>query len=346
MRASMFPHRLILASLAFLLSGCDKAPEDRLLGYVDGDYVYMALPESGRLTGIAVKRGDRVDAGAALFDLETTAFQARLDRAKADLAEAERNLADLRTGERPEELAIVEAQLESARASLMLSEPRVKRRRELVKDNVVGIEDLDAAEASILEDRGRIAEYTARLAAAKLSSRDERIAAQEAAVSAFRAAVAEAQWSLDERRAYAPAAGTVEDVYFRLGEEVPAAQAVLQLLPPRNVKLKIYVPEQQLSSYRVGETLAVSCDGCPPGLRAKIDFIAAEAEYTPPVIYSDTSRAKLVFLIEARPEPGAQDAQPSGFQWHPGQPVEARPLEARPIKVQSGEAQKEPATGS
>lgn len=304
--------------LAGQIAACGKGKDDRLLGYVEGDYIYAALPENGRIVELPVRRGDKVEAGALLFALDATAAAARLEGAKADLAEAERTLADLQTGERPEELAIIEAQLESARASLMLSEPRVKRRRQLVKDNIVGTEDLDAAEASILEDRGRIAEYTARLAAGKLPARAEKIAAQEAAVAGFRDAVTEAQWSLDERRAVAPVAGSIEDIYFRKGEEVGAGQAVLQLLPPENIKLKIYVPEPMISNYKVGETLAVSCDGCPANLTARIDFIAAQAEYTPPVIYSDTSRAKLVFLVEARPQPGGD------FQWHPGQPVEAR----------------------
>jgi HlyD family secretion protein len=310
------------------VAACGKGPDDRLLGYVEGDYVYMALPEGGRLTEIAVKRGDHVVTDATLFALDDTATRARLAKAQADLAEAERTLADLRLGERPEELAIIEAQLESARASLMLSEPRVKRRRELVKSNIVGTEDLDAAEASILEDRGRIAEMTARLKAARLPERADRIAAQQAAVDAFRAAVVEAQWSLDERKAVAPADARVEDVYYRLGEEVAAEKPVLQLLPPANIKLRLYVPEVELGKYRVGQTLAVSCDGCPAGLSATIDFIAAEAEYTPPVIYSDTSRAKLVFLIEARPDAGA----PADFQWHPGQPVDARPVDGGPAK--------------
>jgi HlyD family secretion protein len=305
------------------LGGCDKPVDDRLLGYVEGDYVYMALPAAGRLTEIAVKRGDQVAAGDILFRLDDTTAAADLARAKADLLEAEHKLADLKTGERPEELAIIEAQLASANASLMLSEPRVKRRRQLVKDNVVGVEDLDSAEASILEDRGRIAEYAARLAAARLPSREEQIAAQAAAIDAFRFAITTAQWSLDERRAVAPAGGSIQDVYFRQGEEVAADQAVLQLLPPENIKLKIYVPEPAIGSYKIGEELNVSCDGCPAGLIARIDFIAASAEYTPPVIYSDTSRAKLVFLVEARPV-AAPSSDLADFQWHPGQPVEAR----------------------
>src|SRR5690348_1564063 len=103
MRVIRYLETVSLVALA--LAGCDKPADNRLLGYVEGDYVYMALPASGRLTEIAVKRGDRVEAGATLFALDATTATADLDRAKADLAEAEHKLADLKSGERPEELA-------------------------------------------------------------------------------------------------------------------------------------------------------------------------------------------------------------------------------------------------
>ena len=64
---------------------------------------------------------------------------------------------------------------------------------------------------------------------------------------------------------------------------------------------------------KFGRHVDVSCDGCEKGLTAKVSFIARSAEYTPPVIYSLEERAKLVFLIEARPE------QPDKFRV--GQPV-------------------------
>jgi len=64
---------------------------------------------------------------------------------------------------------------------------------------------------------------------------------------------------------------------------------------------------------KFGDTVAVSCDGCEQGLTAKVTFIARSSEYTPPVIYSLEQRAKLVFMIEARP------AQPDKFRV--GQPV-------------------------
>ncbi|GAB2178043.1 HlyD family secretion protein [Dongia sp. agr-C8] len=313
------PRLMILLAAFLLLAACDRPSSTGLLGYIEADYVYAAPVSGGRIAEVAVKRGDTVTAGAELFTLDATEEAAKRDQAKAALDKAKADLADLMTGDRPEELAIIQAQLDAARASMTLSVPRVERRRTMVKTNIVGREDLDEAESALLTDRGRIAEYTARLAAAKLPARADQIAAAEHAVTEAEAALASAQWALDQRTVVASADGRIEDVFFRAGEEANAGAAVLQLLSPPNLKLRLYVPEPRLGSYKIGQKLAITCDGCTAGQTATISFIATTAEFTPPVIYSRESRAKLVYLIEARPDDTTQP-------WHPGQPVEASPL--------------------
>ena len=311
-----------------LLAGCDQPKQVGLLGYVEADYVYAAPISGGRIAEVAVKRGDAVAAGQTLFELDAADETARRDQAAAALDQAKADLADLQIGQRPEELAIVQAQLDAAKASLMLSVPRIERRKEMVKQNIVGVEEVDSAQAAVLEDRGRIAEYTARLAAAKLPARNDRIVAATQAVAAAEATLRSAQWALDQRKVMASADGRIEDIYYRAGETVATAAPVLQLLPPANVKFRLYVPEPELGRYRVGDKLAVACDGCKAGLTATIRFIATTAEFTPPVIYSRESRAKLVYLIEARPDDVTQP-------WHPGQPIEAQPIEAQPTAAGS-----------
>jgi len=136
------------------------------------------------------------------------------------------------------------------------------------------------------------------------------------AEAALRQAKANLAWSetrLARRSAYSPADGTIEQVYYRVGETVPAGKPVVALLPPENLKMRFFAPEPILPEIKYGETVAVSCDGCDNGLTAKVSFIARSAEYTPPVIYSLDERAKLVYLIEARPD------QPEKFRV--GQPV-------------------------
>jgi HlyD family secretion protein len=130
-------------------------------------------------------------------------------------------------------------------------------------------------------------------------------------------ALAQAQWRLDQKTQVAPAAGVVTDTLFRPGEWVAAGAPIVSLLPPGNVKVRFYVPEPQLAAVRVGGSVAVRCDGCASTIAARIAFIAPQAEYTPPVIYSRENRAKLVYLVEARPEP----PDPA---LHPGLPVEVQ----------------------
>jgi HlyD family secretion protein len=125
------------------------------------------------------------------------------------------------------------------------------------------------------------------------------------AEASLRQAKANLEWSqtrLARRNAFSPGEATVEQIYYRPGETVPAGRPVVALLPPANLKLRFFAPQAVLPEIKYGQTVGVSCDGCEKGLTAKVSFIARSAEFTPPVIYSQEERAKLVFLIEARPE--------------------------------------------
>ena len=150
--------------------------------------------------------------------------------------------------------------------------------------------------------------------------RESEIKARKAAVEAAHAAVAMAQWRFDQRHVAAPAAGVVADVLARAGETMPAGGPVISLLPPENIFVRFFVPEQLLATVHRGDRVKLFCDSCPAGLIAAISFISPQAEYTPPVIYSESSRAKLVYRVEARPPP--QQAS----LLNPGQPVAVRPV--------------------
>lgn len=126
-------------------------------------------------------------------------------------------------------------------------------------------------------------------------------------------AVRSAQTRLDRRKLVSPVTGTVQQVYFRPGELVAAGKPIISILPPGNIKVRFYVPETLLPQIAYGDEVSVSCDGCAPALKAKVSFISGQSEYTPPVIYSQEERSKLVYLIEAYP------TQPDALRV--GQPV-------------------------
>lgn len=126
----------------------------------------------------------------------------------------------------------------------------------------------------------------------------------DSALASLRVAEAQvntSQTRLARRRMNAPIAGTIQQIYFREGETVPAQRPVISILPPGNMKVRFFVPEPELPKLKVGDDVRVTCDGCAGDLTAKIYFIATMAEYTPPVIYSLDERSKLVYLIQARP---------------------------------------------
>jgi HlyD family secretion protein len=151
----------------------------------------------------------------------------------------------------------------------------------------------------------------------------------DAAVSALRVAeahVVTSETRLARRKGFAPVAGTIQQIYFRDGEMVPAQRPVLSIMPPGNMKIRFFISETELPKLAIGDEVKVTCDNCSPDLTARIYFIATQAEYTPPVIYSLDERNKLVYLIQARPSrPDAlRVGQPISVYLNPKTPVAAK----------------------
>lgn len=310
--------RSLLVTGLLILAACNRPPPAYFQGYAEAEYVRVALPFAGMLERLHAERGAQVAAGDPLFVLERENETAARREAEERLRSAEAQLANLRKGRRPTEIEAIQAQLAQAETNLGLSEAQLRRAEQLVAQNFIAKEKLDEARTARDRDRARVAQLRAELATAKLAARADEIKAAEAAVEAARAALEQAEWRLSQKSATAPVAGRVVDTYFVKGEWVPAGVPVVSLLPPQNVKVRFFVPETALGSLNVGQAVSVECDGCPAPIPARISFIAPQAEFTPPVIYSRENRARLVFLIEARPS--AEDAP----KLHPGQPVSVR----------------------
>ena len=300
-----------------VLSGCHAATESSFPGYAEGEYVRIASPYAGNLTALNVKRGDQIAAGAPLFALEQTNERAARAEAAARVKQAEARLENLRKGKRSEEVAAVRAQLAQVDASLKLSTAALKRTENLVTNKFLSPAKLDEARSAYEHDRARTAELNAMLQVSKLAGRPDEIAAAVADVSAASEQLVQADWRLNQKSQRAPQAAMVIDTLYTQGEWVQASMPVVSLLPAENIKLKFFVGEKELSALKISQEVTVGCDGCAP-LKANITFIAAQAEYTSPIIYSKENRAALVFMIEARTS--VADA----VKLHPGQPVEIR----------------------
>lgn len=302
-----------------LLDGAAEPPSFQ--GYVEAEYVKAAALQSGLLTALHVRRGDFVEAGAPLFEQDDRGARAERDEAAARLAQAEHLLANLEKGGRQSEIETAEAEMREARAARDMAQSDLERAQELFRQRVIARQRLDEAVSAARQAGARLSQAGARLATVRAAGRVDEIRAQRAATAAARATLGEAEWRLSQRRAEAPTHALVADTLFRPGEHVDAGQPVVSLLPPENLLVRFFAPEPLLSRLRVGLTVAVACDGCPPGLTAEVSFIAPETEFTPPVIFSEETRQKLVVMAEARPAQGRLTSL------KPGQPVTVRLVE-------------------
>ena len=302
------------AAAALLAAGCGREARDVFQGYAEADYVDVASAEPGQLELLGAAKGAAIEAGAPLFALEAVREAAAVRQAQEQLAAARAQLQDLRQGKRPPEVDVVRAQLEQARAEATRAAAERERDATQFASGGIAQAQLDRSQAAADAAAARVRELERQLEVAQLPARTDQIAAQEAQAAAAQAAVEQAAWRLGQKTVAAPVAGQVFDVLYQPGEWVAAGRPVVRLLPPGNVKIRFFVPETALGALAVGQALAVRCDGCAEDIPAEITYVSPEAEYTPPIIYSNETRSKLVFMVEARPLDGAN--------LHPGQPLE------------------------
>ncbi|WP_371171696.1 HlyD family secretion protein [Aliiroseovarius sp. 2305UL8-7] len=290
--------------LAAALFGACAAPESFATGYVEGRFTLVAPVAVAQITKIAVSRGDRVEAGDVLVELERRDAEIAVAEAEAMFVQAQSHLADLREGKRPEEINVIEANLASARAQAAEADHTRERVVSLATRGVATDAQRDDAITAAEVASARVAQFEAELSVARLPARPEAIALAEAAVAGALAARDGAVWNLQQRTLTLAEPVTIFDVIRTSGEIAGPTAPILSVLGDGAVQLRLYVPETAFSRVVVGDILNVSCDGCTDNLVARITYISDEAEFTPPVIYSLENRQKLVYLVEARPEDG------------------------------------------
>lgn len=151
-------------------------------GFIEAEEVNVAAEIKGRITRLAVKEGDLVQAGQTLMELDSALIQAQMRQAQAKVATAKAQLAKIEAGVRPEEIAKAAAavnqaeagteaaqllwqdaltlrdnpqeldiQIEAARTSLQLAELRIEQAIPL-KEAAVAMNDLQAQQVKIIEE--------------------------------------------------------------------------------------------------------------------------------------------------------------------------------------------------
>ncbi len=289
-------------------------------GYAEADYVKAGPTQQGLITAVHVARGDRVLQGASLFDQDDTFDTDAANQAARQLGAALDQLANLKSPSKPTEIAAADANLAEAVAARDKTQSDLTRNQKLLLKGYVTDQLVDQEAADLRSAGSKVLGLQAVLKQAQSPlGRDGEIRTQSAAVEAASAALAMARWRVAQRHVISPVSGVIADVLARPGETLVASAPVVSILPPANIFVRFFIPEPELPHVHSGDDVTLLCDTCPPDLKAKISFIAPQSEFTPPVIYSESTRGKLVFLAEARP------AIEGAVLLNPGQPVTVRP---------------------
>ncbi|MFM5906850.1 MAG: HlyD family secretion protein [Novosphingobium sp.] len=284
----------------------DPPAQDRWLGYVEGETLYVAAPVSGRLASRVVDRGAAVPAGAPLFSLDPDSVDASVSQAQAQVSASSAQVEDLsQARQREAEIDVWRANAAQAQASLIKATNDYNRLAALAAKGFASKSQLDAARAARDGAAAQLAQMQAQIRAAQLTAgREGQIRSAQANVAGAQAALKAQRKLRSEIAPMSPAKGVIEQTFYNPGEWVPANSPVIAVLPDDNRKLRFYVPQDRMASLRQGATVTFTCDGCGAPRKATITYMSPRSEYTPPVIYSERARAKLVFMIEARLAPG------------------------------------------
>ena len=312
--AALLLSGLVVIALIVLVPRLGR-PET-LTGYIEGEPLYLAAPVAGTVTSMFVARGDTVTAGARLFVVDPQQVASVRDQAAAAVAAAQAQAQDVRKGQRPVELAVLDANIAAAEARARDADATLHRVSILADKGFESKAALDEARANAQAGQAAVKAARKQRDAAALGAREDQVRAADAQLNQAQAGLTGAAARVADVAPVAPSAARVEDVFFQRGEWAPANQPILSLLPDERIKVRFFVPERSLSAYRVGRTVSFGCDGCAKGLTARIAYVSPRPEFTPPVIYSREARDRLVYLIEARPS----------TRLNPGQPVDVEPL--------------------
>ena len=292
----------------FLLGGSTR--ERTLSGYIEGENLYLAAPVAGTVEAVSAVEGQRVSAGQRLFQIEPATLTAQGQQAQANLAAARTQIASAEAQAQQAEADVSAASADAVKAQQDLARLLSVKRADSA---AVAGKDIDAARAELREANARVAasQKTAQ-------ARRAEIAASRAQAEQARGGAREVAIRVGQLAPVSPSSARVEDVFFQPGEWVNANQPVVSLIPDNKVKVRFFVPEQQVARYRPGRQIRFSCDSCGGASTATVRYVSPRPEFTPPIIYSRDSRDRLVFMVEAYP------ARPANLQ--PGLPVDVDPL--------------------
>lgn len=312
--------KITFASLVLsALTACNyETKQSTFTGYVEAELVYLAAPQSGWINTMNWHAGKYINTSDLAFELDNTQQLNMINEAQAHLDQAIALELNGITGAREQEIAVLTAQYKQAQIAVDYAASEQARWNNLVKQGLAPESKSTQVNTDYQTSVAKLESIKASIDVAKLGVRAQLSNSAKASKQAAQASLEQAKWQLSQRRVVSQVSGTVEEIFYRQGEFINAGKPVMAILPDNALIIRFFVPQALLTNFTVGKSVHVHADGIADSIDAKIFNIARSAEFTPPVIYDQTSRQKLMFLVQAR----LPNINENNAQLRPGLPVE------------------------
>jgi HlyD family secretion protein len=213
-----------------------------------------------QITAVLVEEGDFVKTGQTLVRLDDAALRAQIAQAQASVQQAEARLAELRAGNRSEEIAQAQAQVAEAQARADLARERVRRFSSLRSDGAIAQDQLDEilteqrrADASLQQAQRRLDEL-------KAGPRPEAIAQAQAQLAQAQSQVQLVAAQLKDTVVTAPRSGKIAERNAFVGDLTSNSKQLFKIIQNGQLELQVKVPETQLPQIRSGQNVTISAD--------------------------------------------------------------------------------------
>ncbi|WP_132999186.1 HlyD family secretion protein [Luteimonas arsenica] len=295
--------RALLATAALILLAACSRDGGYALGTLEYDRITLPAPAAERIVDIAVREGERVEAGARILSLEHTRGDAQLAAAQAEVARQREALDEARNGARPETLQQARANLAAAQAQARDARAYHERLQPLGRQQLVSAADVDRARAAAGNAQAQVAAAQAALAELENGVRPEQVAQAEAALAAAQAQLDAQTYATGRLDLVAPRAGRVDSLPYRLGDEAPAGSPLAVMLVGDTPYARVHVPEPLRADVEVGDaaTVLVGAEG-ERRYRGRVRMIRSEPAFTPYYALAGEDASRLSYLAEVELE--------------------------------------------
>ena len=299
-------------TVVLMLAACSRDDGERLPGTLERDRVELVADANEAIVSLPFAEGAAVKTGDVIAVQDRALSGAEVDAARAQLAQAEARVEELRNGPLPTTIRAAQARRDAARANRDDAVHERNRLSGLVQRSLVSKSDADRQVAAADAAEAALREAEADLRELQQGTRAEQLAQARQAADSARANLAGLQTTSSRLEVRAPIDATVDALPYHVGEKPMKGATVAVLLALSAPYARIHVPENMRARVKPGNTATIHVDGVERAFAGRVRFVSSEAEFTPYYALTQADRSKLSYLAEVEFEDADAAQLPSG----------------------------------